>query len=326
VNPKLKKFQVLLEDPNPDLQALRSLCWNGIPPEYRPMYWQMLLGYVPILKERRESTIQEKRRNYWATVKQFWETDPLDRSEHERETLIQINKDVLRTFADIPFFQLEETKLTLTRILYVWSMRNPASGYVQGINDLVIPFMYVFLQPHVECDVMQISDVSSLSQAMLDMEADVYWCLTKFIGCIQDNFTPIQPGIQRMIFKLRELTQRLDAPLHKHFEANKLEYFQFSFRWMNCLLTRELPLPLVIRLWDTYLSEGEAFASLHVYFCTAFLKNFSQELCQMDFNSLMRYLQSLPTASWDQEKVEVLLSQAYVWRNAYQDSKHLQSV
>lgn len=28
--------------------------------------------------------------------------------------------------------------------------RHPASGYVQGINDLVTPFLAVFLSPHME--------------------------------------------------------------------------------------------------------------------------------------------------------------------------------
>lgn len=41
--------------------------------------------------------------------------------------------------------------------------------------------------------------------------------------------------------------------LHRHLERHKVEYLQFSFRWMNNLLMRELPLRCVIRLWDTYL-------------------------------------------------------------------------
>lgn len=28
---------------------------------------------------------------------------------------------------------------------------------------------------------------------------------------------------------------------------------QFAFRWMNCLLMRELSMPCVVRMWDTYL-------------------------------------------------------------------------
>ena len=35
------------------------------------------------------------------------------------------------------------------RILFIWSMRHPGSGYVQGMNDLVTPFFVVFLSYHI---------------------------------------------------------------------------------------------------------------------------------------------------------------------------------
>jgi len=34
----------------------------------------------------------------------------------------------------------------MIRLLFVWSMRNPATAYVQGINDLAAPLLIVFLQ------------------------------------------------------------------------------------------------------------------------------------------------------------------------------------
>ena len=37
----------------------------------------------------------------------------------------------------------------LERILYVWAIRHPASGYVQGINDLATPFFQVFLSSYI---------------------------------------------------------------------------------------------------------------------------------------------------------------------------------
>lgn len=48
------------------------------------------------------------------------------------------------------------------RILFIWAIRHPASGYVQGINDLVTPFfvVYVFeyigklLPLHFVCDML----------------------------------------------------------------------------------------------------------------------------------------------------------------------------
>ena len=35
------------------------------------------------------------------------------------------------------------------RVLYIWAIRHPASGYVQGINDLVTPFFVVFLSEYL---------------------------------------------------------------------------------------------------------------------------------------------------------------------------------
>ena len=33
----------------------------------------------------------------------------------------------------------------MERILFLWAVRHPACSYVQGINDLVTPFLAVFL-------------------------------------------------------------------------------------------------------------------------------------------------------------------------------------
>lgn len=93
-----------------------------------------------------------------------------------------------------------------------------------------------------------------------------------------------------MVFKLKELVQRIDgkkpaahnvcnppaltlphgpgislalllaAKLHAHLEKQGLtDFMQLFFRWMNCQLLRDLPHKLVIRLWDTLMSEEEGF-------------------------------------------------------------------
>eukprot|EP01126_Amoeba_proteus_P057535 TRINITY_DN7329_c0_g1_i2.p1 TRINITY_DN7329_c0_g1~~TRINITY_DN7329_c0_g1_i2.p1 ORF type:complete len:513 (+),score=111.68 TRINITY_DN7329_c0_g1_i2:273-1811(+) len=342
-NHKFKKFAKILSKENVEIEEIRELCWNGIPKEFRSECWKLLLGYMPSVRGRRETTLKSKRLSYLESVNQYWKAK--ERSEYEEEMYDQISKDVPRTCSEFPFFQMSETRDMLMRILYLWSIHHPASGYVQGINDLATPFICTFLFPYTGGeDPEMISEISQITlpqvddsygitaaktpeEALLHVEADTYWCLTNFIENIQDNYTPIQPGIQRMIYQLKDLTQKLDLPLHEHFESQKMEYFQFAFRWMNCLLMRELPLKVVMRVWDTYLSEGEGFPSLHVYLCTAFLMNWSTELRKRDFNSMMPFIQNLPTKNWVSDHVETLLSQAYVWRNAYQDTKgHLHSV
>lgn len=89
---------------------------------------------------------------------------------------------------------------------------------------------------------------------MLDVvSADSFWCLTKLLDGIQDNYIHSQPGIQRQVAGLRDLTQRIDAALAKHLADVGVDYIQFSFRWMNCMLMREVSVKNTIRMWDTYM-------------------------------------------------------------------------
>lgn len=47
-------------------------------------------------------------------------------------------------------FQQVVVQELFERILFIWAIRHPASGYVQGINDLVTPFFVVFLSEFLE--------------------------------------------------------------------------------------------------------------------------------------------------------------------------------
>ena len=63
----------------------------------------------------------------------------------EQEILRQILVDLPRTQPEMPLFHQEETQRCMERVLYVWAIRHPASGYVQGMNDLITPLILVFL-------------------------------------------------------------------------------------------------------------------------------------------------------------------------------------
>jgi len=234
---------------------------------------------------------------------------------------------VPRTNPSCPLFQNEIVQRSLERILYVWAIRHPASGYVQGINDLVTPFFVVFLTAHIGPD-YECYDIESIpSPTLLEIEADCYWCLSKLLDGIQDHYTFAQPGIQRMIFKLKELMYCIDADLAKHLDKQDAQFIQFGFRWMNCLLMRELPLSLIIRMWDTYLSEIDGFSEVfHVYVCASFLKTWSASLRKLEFQDIMLFLQRLPTANWTHKEVELLLSEAYIFKSLYHNSpSHLRA-
>lgn len=191
-----------------------------------------------------------------------------------------------------------------------------------------------------EIDVDKIDD-----QTLRNVEADSFWCLTKLLDGIQDNYTNDQPGIVRALDRLRELIRLIDregstialsvfpsfsqisivAPLEAHIESQCAMYVEFAFRWINCLLLREFPIHLIIRMWDTYMAEqnNEGFSVLHIYACAALLLKWSKELREREMPDLMLFLQHLPTESWSVSDIEELLSQAYLYRTLYHDSHHL---
>lgn len=119
----------------------------------------------------------------------------------------------------------------------------------------------------------ELFDPSILPKNVLEaVEADSFWCLSRLLDGIQDNYIFAQPGIQRSVRRMAELVARIDgllyhlvqcntstdlqkkpAPLSSHLESQNVEFMQFAFRWMNCLLMREISVQNTIRMWDTYL-------------------------------------------------------------------------
>lgn len=203
---------------------------------------------------------------------------------------------------------------------------------MQGINDLATPFIVVFLSGYNEgsrLDCMDGECMSGITDGMLEeVEADTYWCLTNLLAGIQDHYTSDQPGMQRMVMRLEELTNRIDRELCLHLKETGIEFLQFAFKWMNCLLLREFSLNCVIRLWDTYLSEGNGgFEDFHVYVCASFLVHFSSELQEMGFDELFQFMQNMPTQDWGDREIEILLSSAFVLSTLFGGSEaHLNVV
>ncbi|KAJ2786568.1 GTPase-activating protein [Coemansia interrupta] len=308
-DPTETKFAQTLSSPHTDLTQLRKLSWKGIPPAHRATTWRILLGYAPLSLTRRPPTLQRKRKEYFDLRDQTFArgTAALD-----AKLWHQITIDVPRTAPDLPMFRLPLVQRSLERLLYCWAARHPASGYVQGINDLATPFYHVFLAEH---------PANALQDVVDDAEADGFWCLTRLLDSIHDNYTHAQPGIQRALVKMRSLVARIDSRLAEHLAAEGVEFLQFAFRWINCLLVREVSLQCCVRMWDTYLAEeDQGFARFHIYVCAALLLKWSKQLREMDFAQIMMFLQRPPSLAWENKDVEVLLAEAYMYKCLYDES------
>ncbi|ETO34542.1 hypothetical protein RFI_02551 [Reticulomyxa filosa] len=281
-------------------------CWKGIPKDVRPAAWRLLLvsymyiffnvlyflGYSPRNLSRREAVVANKRQRYRDLIELYYtDKNSEQRSNAENQIFHQIDLDVRRTFPSL-------------KALYIWSHYHTATGYVQGINDLITPFVYVFLDDchfclafghqkkicgmcgeeikacnvnkikkienkfgvHID-DAKSIELLSSLKEEdLLDVEADSCWCLEEFLESLQMNYTHEQPGIQRMMKKFQRLIEECDTASTCPSQASS--QISEGVRLVDCL---EISIYLELKLADHLKEEGVEFVQFAFRWMNCFL-------------------------------------------------------
>jgi len=99
----------------------------------------------------------------------------------------QIDLDLPRTSPDLPLVHQEPVQKALGRILLTYACRHPATGYVQGMNDLLVPIFAVILSQYSPSKKeVWSTDIFSIEEDILrEVEADSYWCLASLLDKIQ---------------------------------------------------------------------------------------------------------------------------------------------
>jgi hypothetical protein len=210
-------------------------------------------------------------------------------------------------------------------------VRHPASGYVQGMNDVLSPFFFVFIEPLVSKDILsEVSSVSELKSVECVseenwriLEPDCFWCFSKLLDGIQDFYTKDQPGLYRMLDQLKVIMHKVDPEMANWIDNEEIAYAEFAFRWINCLLVRELSLSVVFRLWDMYLSEHTRIASTHVYVCAALLNFLSSRfsLLEKNHSDFVVIVQTIDPASLNIEDMGMILAQSYVYEQMCREQR-----
>jgi len=95
------------------------------------------------------------------------------------------------------------------------------------------------------------------------------------------------------------IIQSIQPELHNLFEEEEVtqnELREIYMSWLQYLLSKELPLDCVLRLWDTYFAtDAEQSFELHMYVCLAILDNCHEHLLELgDSSEIKGYLQHLP--------------------------------
>jgi len=123
---------------------------------------------MPANSSRQKACIRKRREEYRKGLENYYYIDDEFRTSQDHAILKQVLMDVPRTAPNIQVFSNERVLSSIERILFLWAIRNPASSYVQGINDLVTPFFAVFLGEYLEgVDIVNDFDISVITDDVL---------------------------------------------------------------------------------------------------------------------------------------------------------------
>jgi len=110
------------------------------------------------------------------------------------------------------------------------------------VNDLAAPFCLVFLGEQLKrkTDELCLDDLEKITVVqMKSVEADVYWCLDRILKEVEDNFIEGQPGIHRIISKMKKLIEQKEAEVLLSLDEMDINFMDFAYRWTHCYLMRE---------------------------------------------------------------------------------------
>ncbi|ELP84653.1 hypothetical protein EIN_173180 [Entamoeba invadens IP1] len=294
---------------------LQKLSWKGIAWQLRHKVWKVLLGQLPLDQNKQASTLQSMRENYKTTRERMLK----EIYNYEQSHLVQIRKDLVRPNKDISFLLNSTIQKMMENVLMVWALRHPACGYVQGMSDIVVPLVYVYLTEYTYDEALTDDRIQRIPETiLLWCEADIYYGFDMLMMRIQDHYTLDQQGIMEKLKRMEVLVSNFAPDLYQHLKSAGVIFIQFAFRWINCCLLREFSLKSAVRLWDSYISveDGNGFGELNLYCCVSLLTYFKSDLMKMDFSEMLQFLQHLPTENWGDEEIQALVSQAFVYQNS----------
>jgi hypothetical protein len=212
----------------------------------------------------------EKQTNY--------EGIPKSSSQYNIETMKRIKAELLR--------HSKKTKTQLTT-----KMENLINGYINvhhqvlGEERMLVYLCYPFAM-------------------VFEKEFEAYWCFERLINMVEelddqnDLVMNIKGKPKRTVSNFIMLFRNLIPELYNHFEDEEVE-FEWCNSWIYGLLSKELPISLLLRLWDAYFSMPEGL-SLHMYICLAILLQCKENLEDMEQSEIKSLLSRLPELDIDQ--------------------------
>ncbi|EGG19405.1 ankyrin repeat-containing protein [Cavenderia fasciculata] len=280
-------LEILGSEVSIDMDKLVAVSRHGIPERVRSEVWKYLVGVSKNDKSEEERVKKQQEIDY----------KEIDKNDAE------ITKKIRNHLKRYQIHSKESTKLKIDfqGVDIRNKIENIIISYINYNNDIEYNFgMLAILGPFM---------------CTLQSESDIFHCYCAMMKKIEENLA--QDSLTSRLSRFMMYFRSVIPELFSHFEEEEINSNDWAMSWIRYLLSVELPLDCVLRLWDSYLS-AQLGLDLHVYVCLAILINFSEELLELEHSEILAFLQHLPGIDMDQ-----IIAQAYNIRDDIRSNNEL---
>ncbi|RKP07790.1 rab-GTPase-TBC domain-containing protein [Thamnocephalis sphaerospora] len=241
-----------------DMEKLRDLARLGVPDTVRGAVWRYLLG------------VERADRCRWTSLRSHEQSDSrnMEISKRVRGDVQRYQRRLAAVNAGYSLATRHDLTAIVERVLAAYLNRNKQIDYSPALVSLCIPFVFA-----------------------CERESDMYHCFAQLMRMLDDYLD--EQSIRERVANFMTLFRALIPDLHNYFVEEEVDVNEWITSWLQYLLSKELPLPCLMRLWDMYFSlEGRL--ENHVYVCLALLRHYKDALEELEQSEIRTLLLRMP--------------------------------
>ena len=292
----IKKISEFINDNHFSEEILENILLNGIPNNLhclRPLVWKSFIGYFPPNDLSKWLNIVQNNYTFYKLLKKKYQYYPNNiESQEDKKLITQLNKDLPRTRANVPFFKnkanlkknSEEINYDIIkRILFFFAKEHQIS-YVQGMNELIAIIYYIFYN----------DDNPFFTKYV---ESDAYYCFSALVEEIEPIFrlsdAPFsQLFINKQIQQINEIMAKCEPEIFNYLRDIDLSIDNFAIRWIMFLFAQEFKIDVAVNFWDRMFTQKNKMKFI-CFITVAILKKNKDKIVGKEFDDIAIWLKEM---------------------------------
>jgi len=243
-----------------DISGLKTEIFKrGVENNARPQIWLHLLGLIPYGNNFKADdasfiTLQEQYQRIQDQIFLITE-DQHNNSDYLQDVYRVIENDVKRNDRTTSTFSGDGNPNlgVLKNVLISYSIYNRNAGYVQGMADLVSPFIILYTNRWENNEAILFNNTITTKHGI---ESLVFWSFARMMKLTHHDrlFADLSTNQSFILKNSAEIAFSIHNPLKKLLSSSELDQLSFLFRPLLLLFKREFKTEDLFRLWDSIFS------------------------------------------------------------------------